>query len=513
MNKKLTRTLAGAMSLMFMGQVMIFGDGSAQGLLHADTIASAAEAIEGAKNKDQLAKEFEEATKDLGKVDFFDVAADEEENVTVANEEIAEDDIAVQSDEAGVAVQDRSAAVMAASEGDAPVGELTVTGIVKQGVINGIQDKTPIYVRIFDENWNELEYQELQSGDSYTVTASSGSGIYHVKYESDGYLPFYLKDFGTGTYTVGSGDSRNAVTLVPGDTTWNEEHDNEWSDDVINGKDLAYVQSCSGAYRGDDAFNFSMDLDDDGKIDQAELLDAQNAINSASESQQDANAAYIYDLNGDACINHLDMYIMASFVGYDSSEISDLDFNGNGVIDEDDLDSYLAIIYQSMDVYWYNLDLNHNGVIDENDAEYLEAAAKLRGPSDKYYAYMDKDDDGTIGDPDIAWFSAAYNASGDLDWDHAFKRTLIMQESGAFQGSLNLHDTDLNLNGCSLYVGDCMSFTTDIPKFWSGNQGATLNINNGHLEVTNNLVFRTASPDGWGGNAGQNMRLNGGTVI
>lgn len=27
MNKKLTRTLAGAMSLMFMGQVMIFGDG------------------------------------------------------------------------------------------------------------------------------------------------------------------------------------------------------------------------------------------------------------------------------------------------------------------------------------------------------------------------------------------------------------------------------------------------------------------------------------------------------
>ena len=510
MNKKLTRTLAGAMSLMFMGQVMIFGDGSAQGLLHADTIASAAEAIEGAKNKDQLAKEFEEATKDLGKVDFFDVT--EDKNETANNEEIAEDDISVQS-ESDEAVQNHAAAIATASDGNAPAGELTVTGIVKQGVINGIQDKTPIYVRIFDENWNELEYQELQSGDSYTVTASSGSGIYHVKYESDGYLPFYLKDFGTGTYTVGSGDSRNAVTLVPGDTTWNEEHDNEWSDDVINGKDLAYVQSCLGAYRGDDAFNFSMDLDDDGKIDQAELLDAQNAINSASESQQDANAAYIYDLNGDACINHLDMYIMASFVGYDSSEISNLDFNGNGIIDEEDLNSYISIIYQSMDVYWYNLDLNHNGVIDENDAEFLEAAAKLRGPSDNYYAYMDKDDSGTIDNADVAWFSAAYKASGDLDWDHAFKRTLIMQESGAFQGSLNLHDTDLNLNGCSLYVGDCMSFTTDIPKFWSGNQGATLNISNGYLEVSNNLVFRTASPDGWGGNAGQNMRLNGGTVV
>ena len=510
MNKKLTRTLAGVMSLMFMGQIMIFGDGSAQGLLHADTIASAAEAIEGAKNKDQLAKEFEEATKDLGKVDYFDVA--EDKNETANNEEIAEDDISVQS-ESDEAVQDHTAVIATASDGDAPAGELTVTGIVKQGDVNGIKDKTPIYVRIFDENWNEIEYQELRSGDSYSVTASSGSGIYHVKYESDGYLPFYLKDFGTGTYTVGSGASRNTVTLVPGDTTWNEEHDNEWSDDVINGKDLAYVQSCLGAYRGDDAFNFSMDLDDDGKIDQAELLDAQNAINSASESQQDANAAYIYDLNGDACINHLDMYIMASFVGYDSSEISDLDFNGNGIIDEEDLNSYISIIYQSMDVYWYNLDLNHNGVIDENDAEFLEAAAKLRGPSDNYYAYMDKDDSGTIDNADVEWFSAAYKASGDLDWDHAFKRTLIMQESGAFQGSLNLHDTDLNLNGCSLYVGDCMSFTTDIPKFWSGNQGATLNISNGYLEVSNNLVFRTASPDGWGGNAGQNMCLNGGTVV
>ena len=258
-------------------------------------------------------------------------------------------------------------------------------------------------MRVFDENWNEIEYQGLQSGDSYSITTSNGSGIYHVKYESDGYLPFYLKDFGTGTYTVGSDDSHNTVTLVPGDTTWNEEHDNACSDDIINGKDLAYIQSCLGAYCGDDAFNFSMDLDDDGKIDQAELLDAQNAINSASESQQDANAAYIYDLNRDACINYLDMYIIASFVGYNSSEISDLDFNENGVIYEENLNSYISIIYQSMDIYWCNLDLNCNGVIDENDEEFLKATAKLRDLSDNYYAYMDKDDSGTIDEVDIAW--------------------------------------------------------------------------------------------------------------
>ena len=505
MNKKLTRTLAGVMSLMFMGQIMIFGDGSAQGLLHADTIASAAEAIEGAKNKDQLAKEFEEATKDLGKVDFFDVA-DEKENGTVVNEDTAKNDIAVQSDEAGAAVQDRSAAVMAASEGDAPVGELTVTGIVKQGVINGIQDKTPIYVRIFDENWNELEYQELQSGDSYTVTASSGSGIYHVKYESDGYLPFYLKDFGTGTYTVGSGDSRNAVTLVPGDTTWNEEHDNEWSDDVINGKDLAYVQSCLGAYRGDSDFNPSMDADGDNIISPADLkafCDFYNHLADDEYYELPQNVQNL-DINLDGVINDTDYLLLMDA--------------GAG---EEELAAFKAEVDSARDVnswvYIYNHEFTGDIIVNKDDyndgIDLINAAAQKRGRSDNYYAYMDKDDSGTIDNADVEWFSAAYKASGDLDWDHAFKRTLIMQESGAFQGSLNLHDTDFNLNGCSLYVGDCMSFTTDIPKFWSGNQGATLNISNGYLEVSNNLVFRTASPDGWGGNAGQNMRLNGGTVV
>ena len=515
MNKKLTRTLAGVMSLMFMGQVMIFGDGSAQGLLHADTIASAAEAIEGAKNKDQLAKEFEEATKDLGKVDYFDVA--EDKNETANNEEIAEDDISVQS-ESDEAVQDHTAVIATASDGDAPAGELTVTGIVKQGVVNGIKDKTPIYVRIFDENWNEIEYQELRSGDSYSVTASSGSGIYHVKYESDGYLPFYLKDFGTGTYTVGSGDSRNTVTLVPGDTTWNEEHDNEWSDDVINGKDLAYVQSCLGETRGNDHFNLSMDLKDENGIVDQEELDIFCSLYDSLESGSfyDVSGIRDYDINDDGVLNLYDYKLLYDMLcGYDNNQIVNIpDMTGDGYFTIEDLSSFLDYLY-SDDAYLYNHDMNRDGIVDENDndANMLNYYAAMQGRTENYYEYMDKDDSGTIDEADVAWFSAAYKASGDLDWDHAFKRTLIMQESGAFQGSLNLHDTDLNLNGCSLYVGDCMSFTTDIPKFWSGNQGATLNISNGYLEVSNNLVFRTASPDGWGGNAGQNMRLNGGTVV
>ena len=455
MNKKLTRTLAGVMSLMFMGQVMVFGDGSAQGLLHADTIASAAEAIEGAKNKDQLAKEFEEATKDLGKVDFFDVA--EDKNETSNNEEIAEDDISVQS-ESDKAVQDHTAAIATASDGDAPAGELTVTGIIKQGVINGIDDKTPIYVRIFDENWNEIEYQELQSGDSYSVTASSGSGIYHVKYESDGYLPFYLKDFGTGTYTVGSGDSRNTVTLVPGDTTWNEEHDNEWSDDVINGKDLAYVQSCLGETRGNDHFNLSMDLKDENGIVDQEELDIFCSLYDSLESGSfyDVSGIRDYDINDDGVLNLYDYKLLYDMLcGYDNNQIVNIpDMTGDGYFTIEDLSSFLDYLY-SDDAYLYNHDMNRDGIVDENDndANMLNYYAAMQGRTENYYEYMDKDDSGTIDEADVAWFSAAYSASGDLDWDHAFKRTLIMQESGAFQGSLNLHDTDLNLNGCSLYVG------------------------------------------------------------
>ena len=125
---------------------------------------------------------------------------------------------------------------------------------------------------------------------------------------------------------------------------------------------------------------------------------------------------------------------------------------------------------------------------------------------------MDKDNSGIIDDFDINWFSDAQPETGSLDWDHAFKRNLKMLSGGMFPYSFNLHDTNFDLNGCILYVADCMSFTTDMPQFWSGN-GATLNINSGVLLIENNLVFRTASPDEWSGKAGQLMNLNGGAVL
>ncbi len=60
------------------------------------------------------------------------------------------------------------------------------------------------------------------------------------------------------------------MTLVPGDTTWNEENDNQWSDDVLNSSDASYVESCRNAYRGDPGFNPSMDHDGDGIVSDAD---------------------------------------------------------------------------------------------------------------------------------------------------------------------------------------------------------------------------------------------------
>ena len=506
MNKKLTRTLAGVMSLMFMGQVMIFGDGSAQGLLHADTIASAAEAIEGAKNKDQLAKEFEEATKDLGKVDFFDVPEAVNQNVMAYNS------TEVQTEAASDFTWDGTAKsyiqYLKELSGSQDAATLTVTGKVQKGTVDGYatSDNTPIYVRIFNGNWEEIAYQKISDGGKYTVTAG-GSDVYHVKFECDGYLPFYLKDFGTGAFQIGSGDSPDTVTLVPGDTTWNEENDNQWSDDVLNSSDASYVESCRNAYRGDPGFNPSMDHDEDGMVSDADWDYFYRLYEELGEDEfYDMNQLdmYQYDLDNNGVINYYDLQLKQKDTGATEAELAD----------------FASVVKSARDyespAFVYNHYYTNDGKVDAEDynegIDKINEQIKLRDRSSNYYEYMDKDNSGIIDDFDINWFSDAQPETGSLDWDHAFKRNLKMLSGGMFPYSFNLHDTNFDLNGCILYVADCMSFTTDMPQFWD-NQGATLNINGGVLLIENNLVFRTASPDEWSGKAGQLMNLNGGAVL
>ena len=386
------------------------------------------------------------------------------------------------------------------------VSELAVTGKVSKGTVNGYaaSDDTPIYVRIFNGNWEELAYQEVNDGGEYCVVAD-GSDVYHVKFECDGYLPFYLKDFGTGAYQIGSGESKDTVTLVPGDTTYNEWENNQWSDDVINGNDLAYVQSCLGATRGDSDFNPSMDADGDNIISDADLDAFYQLYFDLEEDTYYQLPQYVLDLdiNLDGVINDYD-YELLKASGANENELAA--FKGE-VDSARDTNSW---------VYVYNHEMTGDVIVDKEDynqgIDKINRDAKKRGRSENYFEYMDKNNDGTIDDFDVSWFSEAYAASGDLDWDHAFKRNLKMLSGGMFPYSFNLHDTNFDLNGCVLYVADCMSFTTDMPQFWANN-GATLDINGGLLMVGNNLVFRTASPDGWNGTTGQLMDLNNGQVI
>lgn len=155
MNKKIKKTLASPLSLMFVGQIMIYGDGVSQGILHADTIASAAEAVEEAQNADQLAGEFESVTEDLGEVEFFDIPQSAQGDVQLFSEALEENTYTADSEtETNSDVNDELAAFEEIAGDALAANSLTISGKVQKGTVSGhvASDNTPIYVRIFDED-------------------------------------------------------------------------------------------------------------------------------------------------------------------------------------------------------------------------------------------------------------------------------------------------------------------------------------------------------------------------
>ena len=73
MVKTHNRIIAGMLSALLIGQITMFGDGTANGFLHPDTIAHAAEIIRARKTEKELADEFEQTVNELGQVEYFDV--------------------------------------------------------------------------------------------------------------------------------------------------------------------------------------------------------------------------------------------------------------------------------------------------------------------------------------------------------------------------------------------------------------------------------------------------------
>ena len=501
MSKKINRVIAGSLSAVFVGQVLISGDGNAQGILGPENIARAAEIVEEWKSQKELSAEFKQAASELGAVDYFETTD------TAASPKSAKRTLA------------RSAYAGAGSDIST---SLTITGKVALGEVAGVSrnDDPPIFIRIFNGNWEEITHCTCHNGDSYRISAAGGSSdVYHVKFECDGYLPFYLKDFGTGSFVLGSGGSQDTLTLVPGDTKNNPDCDNQWSDDWLNTYDVEYVESCLGATKGASDFSPALDTDGDGTVTQDELSYWQDKFIEMGENDEEVTvsaAAASYDLNGDGMINSNDF---ADFEKYVDNVITSLpnarDYDGDGDIDRDDCTAYNNFIFGSAGadiLKWYDLDLNHDGVVNSDDQSGLEYYANLSKRSDNYFEYMDKNCDGTIGTDDLAWFEAAY--SSDLGCDQAFKKYLRLESGASFPYSFNLHDTDLDLNGHTLAVAEYMSFNTDIPQYWSDGVGARLDLNGGSLQVGRNFVFRTASPDGWGDSKpGQTLDMNGGSIF
>lgn len=120
MNKKLSRIIAGTLSMMFVGQVMIYGDGNSQGIAHAETISDIKESLQLSKNADELQKEFENAVDGLGEIDYF------------------------ASPESGIMMMNKVAESRAAK-----ASGLTISGKAEKGGQKTAND-TPIFVRIFN---------------------------------------------------------------------------------------------------------------------------------------------------------------------------------------------------------------------------------------------------------------------------------------------------------------------------------------------------------------------------
>lgn len=74
---------------MFVGQIMIYGDGSSQGIVHAETINQIKKDIQLSKNADELAQEFDTAIEGLGEVDYFSVNENKSKAVKKAQSKAA----------------------------------------------------------------------------------------------------------------------------------------------------------------------------------------------------------------------------------------------------------------------------------------------------------------------------------------------------------------------------------------------------------------------------------------
>lgn len=362
MKKLFSKLLSGALAVVFVGQVMIYGDGSSQGIVHAETIAGIKESLQLSENADKLQKEFNNAVNGLGEVDYFSLP--------------------------GI-----SAFSMDSRESSIDSGGLNITGYV--GQYGTYSDLSKVKILIFND-W-DLAAEAYANADGFFSVQAGGLGAStNVKIECDGYLPRFYKNMGHGSYQFGTAD--NPEMLYPGDSTYNENDNDKWSDEVINANDASYVQGFIGLRKASGDYVADFDMNGDGSID-AEDFDIIDRDHYEKKKGED---------------------------GY----ISELDIDGDGIIDADD----------------YNYILENHGGSYVGDDDFKE--------------YMDKDEDGVITEADYNWFAgyaSQFNGyTSGANYIYSIKLT-----GDCYNGTGTwLHNTNLDLNGHILAIDGNMAFMT-----------------------------------------------------
>jgi len=361
LKKLISKLLSGTLALMFVGQIMIYGDGSSQGIAHAETIQQIKNDIQLSKNADELSQEFDSAIEGLGEVDYFSVNENKSKAVKKAQSK--------------------------ASSG------LNITGYVGQYGTNS--DLSKVKILIFND-WDLAAEAYANADGSFSVSAGGLGASTNVKIECDGYLPRFYKNMGHGSYQFGTAD--NPEMLYPGDSTYNENDNDQWSDEVINANDASYVQGFIGKRKATEDYVADFDMNGDGSID-AEDLDIIDRDHYEKKEGED---------------------------GY----ISELDIDGDGIIDADD----------------------YNYILENHSGSYVG--------DDDFKEYMDKDKDGVITEADYNWF-AGYASQFDgytpgANYIYNIKLTGdCYNETGMW-----LYNTNLDLNGHELVIVGNMAFMT-----------------------------------------------------
>ncbi|MDE6425839.1 MAG: hypothetical protein K2K89_06850 [Ruminococcus sp.] len=335
------------------------------------------------------------------------------------------------------------------------IDSLNISGYV------GLEDNrtAEVSVIIFDDNWNTLAETTVYPNEYFSISANgikNSTSTTHVKIECNGYLPRFYKDMGFGSYQLGTSDKPEILYF--GDTTYNPDAGNQWSDEVISYNDLDFVSNQIDKRKGDENF-------DDR-----------------------------YDLNHDGLINNDDISIIAEYDGYNYDEST-----GNLYTNEEQNEwVYIGSAPDRVESI-LKCDLNGDNIINSSDQQVicdLYPYGAIKGDEDfDQIAYMDINNNDIIDNEDYEYFSNYINIHNGHNPYNDYIYNLTLTGNSSHDSAMYLENTNLDLAEYSLVVDGNFVFRTQnsYNSMWNNNPSVTLNIGNGGLAISGQFDFGQAN--------------------